>query len=526
MSAQPLLQSPKLTAQPLPAKLPEHDPFSVVVAASRLGCAHQEEHNFFTQTLKNATTDPRTFLLAQATGIYKRRAKIVPHLLPAASLVIDAHLVAYNYLLTHDKNDADFLYDAGMAPDQMDSRDIPGYYASSLSFSQFIMRVLVGGTKVEFASTAGLISKGANPSTKRVRYVGDAVPKSIEESTLIGNILTTVIHGGLPGATQIASVDFRLAFWANPVKLAEAIVNAHQKRGILLAVYEFLCRLPCSIVSSLIRKPVGIPSIRKTVLLQHAHPFKPSKTLGSTPALLKFVQYPKQAVRSGTRALSTLVGRFGSQERARDAYLKFSMPFGTRVPESLTEMEMLRATTERMTSMSVIECHTSVAEDQITRFGPPLISVCISCMSVLSANSDIGGKSNRVSTVCTPFGNVCSGCDSSAVVTLDLTGRILSTTLGKKTRHIAACSECGVATLVAGFKGVAPVCSKHNKATVFDIENYCVVCSKGVYMGRELITIEVEDRLVKVCESCFSALPTERWTTTELLALQKNVVRN
>lgn len=93
---QAALGAPKMLAQAFRSEVPSHyNPYSVVVAASRLACAEPTEHRALYNTRLWRIEDdlnPRAILYDWAVRLHSRAPHIDHKLLPELSLLIDAAL--------------------------------------------------------------------------------------------------------------------------------------------------------------------------------------------------------------------------------------------------------------------------------------------------------------------------------------------------------------------------------------------------------------------------------------------------
>lgn len=384
-----------------------------------------------------------------------------------------------------------------MAPEQVDPATLHGYFSGTLAHTSIIAGAISGvGPPKGLRETWQLIQKAMCPDTKSVRYVGDLCAKSIAQHELMGRIVTTVVHGGLPGSSHLAHPQFRIDNWGRPGDIAALVVRRLTKRGILLAVCEFVAKIPCHVTRAIV--PVTFTgSVAAAV-------FSPRSRAA------KLVATPREALRiDPPLSLGTpvpILAKADPQEAA-DAFVRMATPFSTAAPRNAVEMAALQLAAARSRSMGILPAHPSVRKYQMDRFGEILVPLCQACRTLLVPTGS-RSKTRRVAPVMLGGGSlVCSGCNSRAIARINMAGLVARIDRGGKEDVLCPCSECGVLGPIGGVRGLLPYCARHAAVEDIEPEAHCAICRSRIH-GDGVKYVEVASKRYEcICSACQTVFP-------------------
>lgn len=386
---------------------------------------------------------------------------------------------------------------AGMAPEQADASALHGYFSGALAHSSIVSSAIAQNDSPKgLRDTYALIQKAMCPDTKGVRYVGDLCTKAFAQHELMGRIITSVVHGGVLGSRHLASPQFRIDNWRKPGDIAALVVRRLTKRGILLAICQFVAHFPCHVVQSIV--PVTFE--------------------GSVSAAIFSPRSPNAKLVPGTRTATrieppldlgtpTAVLAKADPDAVQAACVRMAVPFGTAMPRNSIEMAALQLSAIRAGCLRIRPCHPSVRKHQMQLFGEINIPVCIACHTILAPVGS-RSKTRRVFSVMQGDGTlICSGCHSDSIVNINMAGLVACVTRPGGQDLFCPCSECGVFGRIGGVRGLLPYCTRH--ATTKDIEpqGHCAICSRRIH-GTDVKYVEVASKRFEcICPECQTVFP-------------------
>lgn len=432
-------------------------------------------------------------------------------------MFIDLHIAALMALeelvSSGEKDDISTLYQKGLAPEQLNPRELMGHYCGCLQHSNTIVRALTRtlcGRRV----TSDLLVKASSPDEARVRYVDTNIIESIRDSDgLVRRLLTMAAFGGLPGVQEIANVENRIRYWDDPEGLVRLVISKLAKRGILLALGEAMSRLPCALLRDVV--VVEFSGNTCTALFSSPTPkrsirvSKPGVTIEPAPGSVELPMPKLNAI---------------SPDSVLDAVVGFGTLGSSSVPKTAWEMELLSYMVSRLDSVRVTPADPAARSGQIGRVGIVTVNFCVSCHSIHGVSPTKTSKAQRVITIFGVAGPRCSGCGSCSVVRIDLSGRVLDFKLPKSRVLFAPCTECAEVCAVHTVYGDLPFCERHSSDAAVEALNRravaCAICHVSLHGEASGMVIECEDDLHRLCFRCHSILPTTRWTKSEFALLQ------
>ncbi len=387
-----------------------------------------------------------------------------------------------------------------MAPEQIDPATLHGYYSGALEYSSLVAGAIAGTDPPRgIRETHALLVKAITPDTKTVpvRYVSDLCVKSIGQHPLIGRILTSVIHGGIPGARHIAHPQFRLKHWNHPAEIAKFMTTKRSKRVILHAICQFVTKMPCHVVSAIV--PVTFLGCVSAAV------FAPRSSAADISVTSREALAIEKPLDLGNGA--SVLGK-ADPEAAAAAYTRMAVPFGTANPRNPLELAALQLATVRAKGLQLMSCHPSVRAHHFDRFGELPVPVCTMCRSILAPVGN-RGKTRRIFTVLEDDGClVCSGCGSDAVVKVDMAGMVAyAQTRGGQYDVVCPCSECGVLGPVGAVRGLLPYCRQHSALADIPTTGHCAICATSIH-GSAVRYVEVAGRRHEcICAACQTVFP-------------------
>ena len=471
---------------------------AVGVAASRLRCADSEGYDEGVYSLHlflKCELDPASYLLNQASRAFGRQSRIPNCTLCDLSIWIDANLISRAWILEdpETRNTVAALYAAGKTPEQLADSDLVGCVLGARHMTDSIVSALMasGANPIDV-----LIQKAVNPAGERVRYVPRMFEKASTADTAPIRLLRAAAYGGLPNPGGIASVEFRVATLYDANALIERVVEASTKRGLLFAMNEALRAFP----DPLVRMMTGegnIISIR-TDLYGSPPPGAP-QPLFRAPWLSE--ARTGRATGQSIKMNAKMVDQLGGLERAQLLF-RAMITYGDTTPVASKQGAwMLRYCAQTAQSLKVIDAPFSKASESVC--------ICLGCMTVLSSLGGKGKRQAKRGVVLTSRGTMCGVCGSSAVVSLDLTRRMLVVSENGTSTTLCVCAKCNGITKLAKIIGTQPYCEAHAPEPTL-LEPHCAFCSVTLYRPEHGVT--VAGKPVALCQKHLSRA-SQTWMT-------------